>query len=175
MKLDNKYFPVFMLGVAIFALIIIVWSSLNHRQKAYDRFVESASTNDSLLTQTLSVVESDDELSLNTFSGKKVIVVFWSSWSDKSKLMLEELSAFKDQTTNLEIVASVVKDATDSFELADFPPNLVYVDGASLFNQLKVPGIPSYIILNENGDYLYAHVGYQQGAGYRIVEEQIGK
>lgn len=173
MRLDNKYFPAFMAVVAVFTVIAIVVSSLQYKTTQKERFVESINESDSLLIRPLLLINEDDSVTINQFKGNNVVIVFWSSWSEKSDFLLQEIYTLADQTDSLEVIAALVLDATESIENAKFLESFIHVDGASLYNELKVPGIPSYVLLDKNGKLKYAHVGYQENAGYSLLRTKI--
>ena len=69
----------------------------------------------------------------------------------------------------------MVLDATDDISKTKFLDGFVHIDGASLFNDLKVPGIPSYVLLDREGNLKYAHVGYQENAGYTLLRQKLNQ
>lgn len=175
MKLDKKYFPHFMVAMAILSALIIVYSSLRFQKKQQAWFRDSIAENDTLTTQSFRLIqEADSSLSISDFEDKNVVLVFWTSWSEKSILMLNEIYTIKEERGDIVVLAALVKDAIDAIDF-DILPELVYIDGASVFNDLKVPGVPSYILFNEEGEYVYAHVGYQDGSGYKIVDSKLNE
>lgn len=161
--------------VAIFTVAAIVYSSLQHKVSQKKQFEEFIQESDSLLSRSLLLVNEDDSVSINQFKGNDVVVVFWASWSDKSDLLLQEIYTLQDQTESLEVIAALVLDATDSIDDTKFLDGFVHVDGASLYNELKVPGIPSYVLFDKNGVFKYAHVGYQESAGYEVLRNHLKK
>lgn len=175
MKLDKKYFPHFMVVMAIFSALIIVYSSLRFQKKQKVWFQESIAQNDTLTTQSFRYIQQpDSSVSISDYLGKNVVLVFWTSWSEKSTLMLNELYTIKEERKDVIILAALVKDAIEAVDFDSFP-NLIYIDGASVFNDLKVPGVPSYILFDVTGNYKYAHVGYQDGSGYSIIDAKLNE
>ena len=159
MKLDQKYFIPFMAIVAVFTMIFIVLTSFNFKHQQQVRFKEHTLGYDSLLTKAHPFIIKDDSLKLGDLSGNPILLVFWSSWSDKSAKLLDEIELISD----LKVVAALVKDATDSAEEAILKHDYLYIDGTILFNTVRAPGIPSYLLLDENGALISTHVGYQKG------------
>lgn len=164
MKLDQKYFIPFMVTVAIFTMVFIVFTSFNFKQQQQERFTEFTLAYDSLLTKNHPFINQNDSLKLGDLSGKQILLVFWSSWSDKSAKLLDEIESISQNNTELIVVAALVKDATDSAEEAILEHDYLYIDGTILFNAIRVPGIPSYLLLDGNGELISTHVGYQKGA-----------
>jgi len=164
-----------MIVVAVLTVFAIVYSSFSYKTTQKERFVEAITESDSLLSRSLLLINKQDSVSINQYLGNDIVIVFWSSWSDKSELLLNEIYTLKDQTDSLEVIAALVLDATDDIASTKFLEGFVHVDGASLFNDLKVVGIPSYILLDKAGRFKYAHVGYQIGAGYEVLRTQLKK
>ena len=112
-----------------------------------------------------------DSLKLEELSGQKVVVVFWASWSDKSMDMFSELDQVMLDHPGIKIVAALVMDATETAEPILPTHDYLYIDGTRLFNELQVPGIPSYILLDEGGTVVAANVGYQSGVTKTIPKQ----
>ncbi len=175
MKLDNKWFPAFMAVVAILTAVAIVFSSLSYKETQKERFEEAILESDSLLTKPLRLLQEADSVSISEFRGNSVVVVFQASWSEKSAQLLDEMLALKDEIDSLTIISAQVLDAEESIDFSKLNPSFIYVDGASLFNDLKVPGIPSYVVFDNNNEFVYAHVGYQENAGYGLLKEKLNE
>jgi thiol-disulfide isomerase/thioredoxin len=163
MRLEQKYFIPFILGGAVITMIFIVFSSFNFKQQQENRFARFTTEYDSLLIVNHPQLTVSDSVSLGDYNDKPLLVVFWASWSDKSANMMSELAELSRNYNQLNIVAALVKDATDSAmsEIPNYP--FIYIDGTVLFNELRVPGIPSYFILDENGNLINTNVGYSSG------------
>ncbi len=164
MKLDQKYFIPFMVIVAVFTMLFIVLTSFNFKQQQKERFTEYTLEYDSLLTKNHPYIGKEDSLRLGDLAGNPVLLVFWSSWSEKSANLLNEIEFITQNDPTLKVVAALVKDVTDSAEEAIIQHDFIYIDGTILFNKIRVPGIPSYLLLDENGNLVSTHVGYKEGA-----------
>ncbi|WP_018126192.1 TlpA family protein disulfide reductase [Balneola vulgaris] len=175
MKLDNKHFPLFMVVIAIIAALSIIYSSINYKGTQAERFKEGIAESDSLLTKELQYVFEDDSLSVQQFKGNNVVLLFWATWSEKSQFMIDEIYTLADQTDSLVVLAAIVKDARETIDESSLRDGLYYVDGADLFNDLKVPGIPSYILFDPTGKVKYVHIGYQENAGYGLLRDKINE
>lgn len=175
MRLDTKYFPAFMAVVAVLTALAIVFSSLRYKETQKERFIEAIQESDSLLTKPLLLINESDSVSIDQYKGNDIVVVFWSSWSEKSDLLLQEIYTLQDQTDSLVVISALVLDATDDISNTKFLDGFVHVDGASLYNELKVPGIPSYVLLDKKGALKYAHVGYQENAGYSLLRSKLAE
>ncbi|GAB5409314.1 MAG: hypothetical protein BalsKO_16790 [Balneolaceae bacterium] len=164
MKLDQKYFIPFMVIVALFTMVFIVLTSFNFQQQQQERFTEFTLGYDSLLTKNHPYINKPDSVRLGDLSGSPVLLVFWSTWSEKSRDLFEEIDLLSKDIPNLKVVAALVKDVTDSAEEATLKYDFLYIDGTILFNEIRAPGIPSYVLLDEQGVLLSTNVGYKEGA-----------
>lgn len=162
-----------MVAVAVLTAVAIVYSSFQYKVTQKERFVEAIQESGSLGSRSLLLINEDDSVSIDQFKGSDLIVVFWASWSDKSDLLLQEIYTLQDQTDSLEVIAALVLDATESIEDTKFIESFVHIDGASLYNELKVPGIPSYVVFDKKGAFKYAHVGYQESAGFNLLRIKL--
>lgn len=170
MKLDQKYFVPFMVVVAITTMLFIVFTSFNFKEQQQVRFTEHTLAYDSLLIRNHPFILKEDSLNLGELSGDKTLLVFWATWSEKSKDLFAEIEEISSVNTDLNIVAALVKDVTDNAEEAILEHDFNYIDGTVLFNKLRAPGIPSYVILDENGTLISTHVGYQKGAIFEVFK-----
>lgn len=169
MKLDQKYFIPFMVIVAIFTMIFMVISSFNFKERQKEQFTSYTLKYDSLLTKSHPYLEKQDSLKLGDLTEKNTILVFWSSWSEKSTQLLVEMDEVSKFDKSFNVVAALVKDATDSAEEAFLKHDFIYIDGTILFNELRVPGIPSYLVLDKNGNLLSTHVGFQKSEFSEVI------
>lgn len=166
MRLEQKQFVPFMVAVAIITMIVIVFSSFNFTNKQHERFVENVANSDSLTTMKMRVIGAQDSVSIAELKGKKSILVFWASWSDKSTAMLDEIRLLQRHSDSLQVIAALVKDAEESLNDKRAYPDFIYSDGAHFFNYHKVPGFPTYILFDENSNVLKSNIGYEKGIGY---------
>ncbi|MAL16206.1 MAG: hypothetical protein CL670_11495 [Balneola sp.] len=166
MRLEQKQFVPFMVGIAIITMLVIIYSSFNFQRKQQTRFQENVATSDSLLTMPLLSIFENGSQSVADQKGSETIVVFWASWSDKSTSMMDEIQNYTVQNDSLVVLAALVKDATESLPNVPQYPGFKYVDGTHYFNYLKVPGFPSYILFDEEGQVLNTQIGYEEGVGF---------
>lgn len=161
-----------MIAVGVITMIIIVYSSFSHMQKQQSRFEENLTATDSLYTMPLGKVGTTDSLRIGEMEGHRLLV-FWASWSDKSESMLSEIQILNADVDSLTVLAALVKDAEESLpELPEYP-GFIYVDGARMFNSLKVPGIPSYVLIAPDNTILHSNIGYQKGSGYDSLKVRL--
>lgn len=163
MKLDQKYFVPFMGISAVITMIFIVFASFDFKAEQVENFKQNTRSYEQLLTETHPLINEPDSLRLGELNGSKTIVLFWASWSEKSEQIMNELDVFAS-SDEFEVVGALVKDATETAEIILPRHDFKYIDGTKLFNQLKVPGIPSYFLLDEYGEVQFAQVGYKENA-----------
>lgn len=166
MRLKEKQFIPFMVVGAILTMIVIVFSSFNFKQKQEEMFEENLQNSEILAQTRMRQVTGPDSLSTGDFEGQPVVLVFWASWSEKSESLLSEIQLVANERDSLAVLAALVQDAEESLPDTQAFPGFYYLDGTHLFNELKVPGIPSYVLIGDRGEVLYSNIGYQKGAGY---------
>lgn len=166
MRLKQEQFIPFMIGVAILTVIIIIFSSFNFTNRQHKQFRKNVVESDSLINMPLRIVGVSDTVRIAGFKGQNVLLVFWASWSDKSMSMLDEIQLLKSDYDSLQIIAALVKDAEESLNGGRRYPDFIYTDGIHLYNHLKVPGFPSYILFDENSSVLATQIGFEKGIGY---------
>ncbi|MDZ7806694.1 MAG: hypothetical protein U5K71_06230 [Gracilimonas sp.] len=166
MRLKQEQFVPFMITVGVITLVIIIYSSFHFNNKRQERFRENLVESDSLTLKYMRMIGEADSVRISDLKGKKSVMVFWASWSEKSELMLGEIEKAQFESDSLQVIAALVKDAVESLPDEKTYSTFIYTDGTELFNDLKVPGYPSYIVFNENSEVINSQVGYQKGVGY---------
>ncbi len=166
MRLKQKQFVPFIIGVALISMMIIAYSSYRFKGKTQRIFQEKLVESDSLLIMPLRAFLEGDSVTIAQQKGKNTVMVFWASWSDKSNAMMEEIQKVQHEQDSLVVIAGMIKDAEESLPPNKLYPDFIYVDGSHLYNHLMVPGFPSYIVFDKNGKVLGSKIGYEQGVGY---------
>lgn len=169
MKLDQKFFVPFIAVCAAVSMLFIVLSSFNFKRQQEKDFTELTRDNKELLTQAHPYVGREDSLKLAELTGTPTVVFFWASWSGKSTEIMQEFDEFKYENPNINVVAALVKDATDEVDSILPEHDFIFIDGTVLFNAIRAPGIPSYLLLDEHGDLVSTHVGYKKG----LLKQQL--
>lgn len=148
-------------------MVAIVISSFSFKGRQDERFSKAVAEDDSLFIRPLPLIEGDDPVVLSSYQDQDVLLIFWASWSGKSKALLKEIDFLSTNYPELVILGAVVLDARDTLgELPEYS-GFTFVDGAKLYNTWKVPGIPSYVFVQRSGLT-------QTGVGYK-PEETIGR
>lgn len=160
MRLDPKYFNLFIGICALLTLIIIIWGTINYSQKQEREFRQNISE---VETDTLSFhsYSSADSLKIGEVTGKPIIIQFWSTWSGKSMKIHSFLDEYQAENPELMVVAASVKDAEELIKeyINEQNHNFYYVEGTRFFQELLVPGVPSFILINRDGKFFDAQVG----------------
>lgn len=164
MRLDPKYFNVFMIGVAVAAAIAIIFGTIyysNNQQEIYRDAVSAKE--DSLRTVALPRIFSDDSLRVSDFSNSFVLLDFWASWSDFSVQFHRDLQPLAEEYKDrFHIIAATVKDDSGHVEKyqAQHQYSFNYADGTELYNSLNVPGLPSQVLFGPDGKIRSIFTGY---------------
>lgn len=166
MRLKQEQFVPFMISIGVITMLVIIYSSFHFKNKQQERFKTNLIESDSLTTKYMRIIGKADSIRISDLKGKRSVVVFWASWSEKSELMLVEIEKAQFESDSLQVVAALVKDAEESLPEEKTYPTFIYTDGTEIFNDLKVPGYPSYIVFNEQSEVINSQVGYSKGVGY---------
>lgn len=167
MKLDPKYFPPFLIILAVAAALLITYFTVSSQQGQRDTFREYAMEQDSLQSAQMPEWEGSDSLNVVSFPGQYVIVDFWATWSNYSEEIHDELNRLKEDHPNkLTVIAAVVRDrpqdVNDYIERRDDP--FLYTDGTKIFNQYSLPGLPVQIVYKPSGELMDVFYGLSDSA-----------
>lgn len=161
MRLDPKYFNLFIVILAFLTILVIIYGTITYTQNQARDFRETVSE---IPMDTLSfkTYEYEVELvNLKEFQESPVIIQFWSTWSGKSLAVNSFLEEYKSNHPELIILAAVIRDdetlVTNHInrENRDF----IYVEGTPFFQELLVPGVPSQILIGRDGKLFDTQVG----------------
>lgn len=160
MRIDPKYFNLFIAICAVLTLIVILYGTVKYSQRQITEFEQAIQTVqiDSLSFQSYS---SDEPLEISSYANNPVIIHFWSTWSGKSMALNDSLSAIQTQHDQLRIIAAVVKDGNELVQeyIQNHDYSFQYVNGTAFFQELLIPGVPSQILINSDGELSGVHVG----------------
>lgn len=160
MRLDQKYFVPFLLICAALTAIVIVIGSLNYVSNQKETFREKIEETD-LSEWKLYHYESGDSISVSQFQGSPIIIHFWSTWSDLSMELNSVMGDLKNEYPGLIVVAAAARDAPEMVEqhIAGTHFDFSYLDGTPLYQELMVPGLPSQLFVNRDGNIVDQNVG----------------
>lgn len=176
MRIDPKYFNVFIFILALVAAaLIVIYSVITDRsnQRQFQQFVTSS---DSLSYEYWPEAFSDDSLSIQGLQGRYVLVDFWATWSvygeERHRHLQRMLEAHPEHLT---VLAASVRDRVEDIrsyrEQHGFP--FTYVDGTRIFSRYRVPGIPSMILYNPDSEIQTVFVGFEGKIQIDSLEQVI--
>lgn len=172
MRLDPKYFNLFIGICAVITLLVIAFSTFQYADNQSEMFKESLDQTD-IENRKLAYINESDSLRIGDLQGDPVVIHFWATWSGKAKNMHSALSGIAVKHPDLKVVAASVKDGTELIKeyIAETNYPFIYVDGTDLFHDLQVPGVPSQIILKRDGTVS----DMQVGEGAEGLSDKINK
>ncbi|MDG5766130.1 hypothetical protein QA596_01540 [Balneolales bacterium ANBcel1] len=157
MRIDPKYFNQFMVVVAVFCIAAIALASYRYvdrqEQRFMDRMEQTPASELHFLTMDGDTLQLDPE--------RTTVILFWATWSGRSLESLYELYQWHDSYPQFEVIAAFVKDAPE-FALAhnrESKERFMLVNGTPAYQDLRVPGVPSAIILDSQGRVVATEVG----------------
>jgi thiol-disulfide isomerase/thioredoxin len=174
MRIDPKYFNVFIGIIAVISVLAIFYSTIRYSQNQVRNFEENLSIvrPDTLEFKSISTTDS---LSLSDFSDTNVIIHFWSTWSSKSKEVNLFLDRYASENPNITVVAAVVRDdekmVLEYINNHSFPFH--FVEGTEFYQQLLVPGMPAQIVFKENNRLAGTHIGDDTRTLENLLDELI--
>lgn len=176
MRIDPKYFNVFLFIVAIVAALLIAYFMLSNRDFEKSNFRKQISAQDSLQTLWWPEAEGRDSLRISDFKGKFVVVDFWSNWSDVSVESHKQLAKIKQQYADtLEVVAASVamskKEVSSYIQKYKFPFH--FVSGSRYFSRLNIPGLPAQLIYDPQLKLKHVFLGYPGPSQYDSLRTLI--
>lgn len=160
MRLDPKYFNLFLVCCAVVTVAVILYSTIRYHQKQAHAFRDNLETYN-LKELHLPYVNRADSVRLTVFQGNPLVINFWSTWSNKSRNVHTALMEASNRYPELKILAASVRD--DEQHILEYVTRhnypFTYVEGTDFYFDLQVPGVPSLILINRSGDYFDFQVG----------------
>ncbi|MDZ7773662.1 MAG: TlpA disulfide reductase family protein [Balneolaceae bacterium] len=164
MRIDPKYFNVFIFILAIVAAALIVFYSVSTDRSNQRKFREFITSSDSLGLEYWNEAFSNDTLSIEELDSRFVLVDFWATWSvygDERHRHLHRL--LEEHPEILTVLAASVRNPLEEVreyrEQHGFP--FTYVDGTRIFTKYRVPGIPTMILYGPDGRIRTVFVGFE--------------
>jgi thiol-disulfide isomerase/thioredoxin len=172
MRIDPKYFNVFIGIIAIISVLAILYSTIRYSQNQVRNFEENL-TEIRLETLSFKSYSSPDSLRLSDFSNEPLIIHFWSTWSSKSKDVNRFLHRYKTENQNITVIAAVVRDDEEMVReyIRNEPYSFHYVEGTEFYQSLLVPGMPAQILIGKGNSLYDTHIGDDT----RVLQEQLNQ
>ncbi|MEX0661146.1 MAG: TlpA disulfide reductase family protein [Balneolaceae bacterium] len=160
MRLDPKYFNLFLVVCGALTLIVIVFGTIMYVSNQQETFQENLDETN-LSEHFFMEYASDDSLSISQFSGEPVVIHFWSTWSGKSMEINEVLNEFKSENEDLIVIAAAARDGEELIleYMNEHSLPFYFVNGTDIYLDLLVPGLPSQIFISRNGEVVNTQVG----------------
>lgn len=164
MRIDPKHFYRFLGIVAIICIVLIAFFSMHYSRGQGQRFQEIIGDGSEIYTHEFAATEAaGDSLSASEFQGSMVLINFWSPWARRSITAHEHIHHIMgDSDKNLEVIALKVKDSDENVleYIRETNYSYRYADGTDVYQELNVPGVPAFILFDEDGTLLHVQVGY---------------
>lgn len=165
MRIDPKYFNVFILIMALIGAAIIAFFSFSNDRGGRLYFKDFITSSDSLSREYWPRAFSDDSLRIADMEEQYVLVDFWSTrsiYGDKRHLFLNELR--QRYPERLRVLAAAVRDRMEDIRAyeEEHAFNFTYVNGNRNFSKYRVPGIPTMLLYEPGGHIHTVFVGFQE-------------
>ncbi len=157
MRIDPRFFNRFMIVLAVICLVAIGLASFRFIGTQEKRFLERLDiSNPSKFFFT--AVEGD---TLHMTPGRPVILLFWATWSERSLDELYDLFSWHRDHPNYTVIAAYVKDSPEFAMIHNRPDlmNFFMADGTGIYQDLRVPGIPTVIVFGPNLEIITTQIG----------------
>lgn len=176
MRIDPKYFNVFLMIVALVAAILIAVFTFKNRINDQSAFNNRMAANDSLQTIYWHSVHQGDSLRIADFKKSFVVLNFWTDRSDVSLESQQMLARLKDEYSDtLEVISAAVglkrEEAMQYIADHNFPFH--FVAGSQQFSDLAIPGLPAQLVYNPQGELESVFLGYQNQSQYDSLRALI--
>lgn len=176
MRIDPRHFNKFMAIVAVVAAILIAVTTLNYISGRESAFQQQMMEADSLGYVDFPRINSIDSLQLREFHGQFLLLDFWSTWSDPSREFHAHLSRLSDpKLQQMVVVAASVRDESSKVqqykESHNYP--FEYVDGTQFYKKMNLPGVPSQVLFNPEGEVVATFVGYTDSTRFDSLKTHI--
>ncbi len=166
MSLDPKNFNRTVIIGGVFAAIMLAFTSVYIHMQSTLKFREYAQRMQNQIEHTwFHNIFDQDSVRVNQYEGKVTAVLFWGTWADASKDMLKELRVLHNQyPEQLVVIAASIRKIKPSVKdyLGDRKPELIYVDGTRAYSNFDVPGVPTMLVFDKKGKFVFSKVGYKE-------------
>ncbi len=167
MRLDPKYFVPFLLIIAVFCTLLIVYFNFRHINKQETRFAERVGDGTEFWHFSYPEYGTDEgtvtpsELT-GTTDEVFTAILFWASWSGRGEQALIRLNGIAEESGNLTIIAAAVRDNQRyirEFREAN-PMDVIYVNGTEIYQEKRLTGLPSLLLFDTEGTLISGTFGF---------------
>lgn len=178
MKIDPKYFNLFAVIVAVFAMIAITYFTISYAGNQRAEFESTLGSGADLYNGWFIHVNGTDSLRAVDFRDRMVIIDFWSTWSDpslRSQDNLREILAAYPDSIRPVVIAASVRDADETvIEHASMSDaGFLYVRGTEVFQKMRVPGVPTQVVFGPNGRLIQSRIGFKSPDEYARLDSLL--
>ncbi|MDX5320170.1 MAG: TlpA family protein disulfide reductase [Bacteroidota bacterium] len=113
-------------------------------------------------------------------SGKITVISFWATWCGPCKKELKNINEYLEDWTesyNMQLVAISTDDSRNTVKVKPFVNGQawefdVLLDvNQDLMRALNAPNVPFTVIIDQKGNIVYTHLGYQEGDEFELEEK----
>lgn len=155
-----------MIVLAIICVAAIIYFNFYYQHRQISGIEERIGDGTVLLETSFRKLFAEEEITPGDLNQRKMII-FWATWSERAgelARMLEE-NRVADRVV---ILSAVVRDSPESVQqsaVLNINP-ITHVHGTPLYNELRIPGIPSVFVFNEHNEMTYFRIGYRESRDY---------
>jgi thiol-disulfide isomerase/thioredoxin len=178
MKIDPKYFNLFAVIVAIFAMIAITYFTISYAGNQRAEFESSLGSGADLYNEWFVRIDGSDSLRAVDFKENIVIIDFWATWSEPSlesrQALMSIIGTYPDSLRPV-VIAAAVRDADETISeyISTSDRGFINVRGTELFQKMKVPGVPTQVIFAPGGRLLESRVGFKGTNEYAVLDSLL--
>lgn len=157
MRIHPRYFNRFMVIVAVTGIIVIALASYFYVNRQEQRFLDRLDRSD---PAEFAFVGLDGD-TIRIPPDRNTVVLFWATWSDRSIEELNDLSDWWQDHPDFKVIAAFVKDAAEYARAYQRPEHdgFQIADGTEVYQDLRVPGVPSAILFGPDRMIAATQVG----------------
>lgn len=162
MRIDPKYFNLFIGICAVLTIIIIFYSTVRYSKNQVRDFERTISEYNFHDVSFRSFSEPDSvQLGRFLLNKRPVIIHFWSTWSGRSLEVIHFLEEYSTEYPELMIIAAAVRDSDEHIQsfISEHNFDFHFVEGTEFYQSMKVPGMPTQILFDNEGTLFSSHVG----------------
>lgn len=176
-----------MLAVALLCVLLITYFNFRSAGQQQQNFSERIAEGRELYEYDYPRYFQDDVISPQRLAAQDsgaVAVLFWASWSDRSVKALRQLQEIAaaipaEAHPPLHIIAATIKDGEnfveDIKEETSGSAPVYFVNGDEIYNELRLPGLPSIVVFDTDGKLFGARYGYSAPADYDFIQRLHNK
>ena len=120
-------------------------------------------------------LKSGENISLQDYRGKIVILDFWATWCAPCKESLPELAQLAEENQSLSLLAVNIDDKEDNairfLNKYDLQLTALFDENKDVVGMYEIPAMPSAIIIDQKGYIRFLHLGYNKNHFEEIQKE----